>query len=913
MPISDYAIQDYILTFAPQTPLKDIIIYMGQVAKDIDIDNGVFVASHSLHTYRSQVKVAARKSIPTLTKVIVTQGTSPNHQVTLPVDCIYVVEESQLVGILTLIDVIRLINSGMNLATTKLAEVMKEPVITLERDFDAHKSLISMQQYGIRHLPIVNERGQLIGIVTPESLALGLQKDLAKIKENLQLEIAQRCSLELAVKKAEEESEKRVIQATEELVKANRLLQRGISDRIATEAQLLQTTSDLQEIFQAFPDLYFRLDSDGKILSYYNNKLSDLYLPPEEFLGKRMQDILPKNIGLQFLAAIRQVQQTNSLVAIEYCLPIAGREESFEARLLPSIQHQIIAIIRNISERKQTQEALQKTKAELEIRVEERTKELKDTNKCLLQEISERQRIEEVLRYRVEFEKLITAISTHFIKLTPNEIENGINQALQLIGEITNVDCACVFVFAEDTQSNHTYEWYAEGLENKIDRLHNIRNTVLSWGRDKLRNFETLHIPNVHDWLIAVNTQPEKFNDYLNAQYIQSLIIVPIVCSGLLIGYLEFDSLKSTKTWAEDSIIMLKMVGEIFGNALERKRVEQALRVSEERYIRAINAGKVGIWEWNIKTNEIYIDPNLQAMLGYTEQETPKYYNDWLNFVHSEDVELVKNALNAYLTGITPKYEIEHRMLHKDGSCIWFLSRGTLLYDFQGNKCFIAGSNTDITARTQAEHQLKISLKEKEILLKEIHHRVKNNLQIISSLLRLQTRYINDSQTLEVFQDSHNRVRAMAIIHENLYQSHDLTKIEFSDYVRCLTNNLLRSYGVIAGINIDLNINQKISLKIDTVISCGLIINELVSNSIKHAFLNSKPGEIHIELLEIAHNQYSLIVRDNGVGLSKDIDFYKNQSLGLQLVWSLVEQLEGIITFNTSLGTSFTITFSEQN
>lgn len=909
MPVSDYAIQDNILTFAPQTPLREIVIYMGQVGKDIDKSNGSFVASHSLHTYRSQVKVAAKKSSPRLNQVVVTKETSHNHQVTLPIDCIYVVEESQLIGIFTLVDLIKLINSGRNLATMKIAEVMKEPVITLERDFDANKSLVFMQQHGIRHLPIVNDRGQLIGIVTPESLALGLQKELAKIKENLQLEIAQRCSLEMALKKAEEELEQRIIQATERLVKANRLLRRGISDRIATEAQLLQTTSDLQEIFQAFPDLYFRLHSDGTILSYYAKKHSELYLQPEDFLGKKIQEILPINVGRKFLEAMLQVQQTNSLIAIEYFLLIAEKEQSFEARLLPSVQHQIIAIIRNISERKQTQEALQKTKAELEIRVEERTKELKDTNRCLLQEISERQRIEEVLRYRVEFEKLITAISTHFIKLAPDEIENGINQALQLIGEITNVDYAYVFVFAEDSNINNTYEWYAEGWENEISNLHNIRNVVLSWGRDKLRNFETLHIPNVNEFLMAVNIQQEN----LNNQNIQSLIIVPIVCSGWLIGYLEFDSIITTKTWTEDSIVMLKMVGEILGNALERKRVEQALRVSEERYIRAINAGKVGIWEWNIKTNEIYIDPNLQAMLGYTEQETPKYYNDWLNFVHPDDVELVKNALNAYLIGITPKYEIEHRMLSKDGSCIWFLSRGTLLYDSQGNECFIAGSNTDITARTQAENQLKISLKEKEILLKEIHHRVKNNLQIISSLLRLQTRYINDIQTLEVFQDSHNRVRAMAIIHENLYQSNDLTKIEFSEYVRCLTNNLLRSYGVISGINIYLRINQKISLKIDTVISCGLIINELVSNSIKHAFVNSIQGNINIELVEIANNQYSLIVSDNGVGLSKDIDFYKNQSLGLQLVWSLVEQLEGTITFNTSLGTSFTITFNEQN
>lgn len=908
MPISDYVIQGSVLTFAPHTPLKEIIIYIGQLGEDIGIDNGSFVVAQSLHTYRSQAKVVAGKSIPTFKHIIASKETLQKHQFILPIDCIYVVEESQLLGILTLVDIIRFLNSGMNLAAVKIADVMKKPITTLERDFDVNKTLPFMQQHGIRHLPIVNDKGELLGIVTAESLALALQKELSSIKENLQLEIAQRCSLEMSLKKAEEESEKRIAQATKELLQANKQLQRGICDRIATEAQLLQTTSDLQEIFQAFPDLYFRLDSDGTILSYYAKRISELYLPPEAFLGKKMQEVLPTNVGSQFLKAILQVQQTNSPVAIEYFLVIAGEEETFEARLLPSVQHQIIAIIRNISEGKQVQEALEKAKAELEIRIEERTKELKDTNSRLLQEISERHRIEEALRYRVEFEKLITAISTHFINLAPDEIENGINQALQLIGEVTNVDCAYVFVFSEDSQIDNTYEWYAEDIEKPIHNLQDIRDVVISWGREKLRNFETINIPNINDLL---NTASTKKQD-LTTQNIQSLIIVPIVCSGLLIGYLEFGSVKTTKTWSEDSITMLKMVGEILGNALERKHVEQALRVSEERYIRAISAGKVGIWEWNINTNEIYIDPNLQAMLGYTEQEAPKYYDDWLQFVHPDDVESVKHALNEYLAGMTQKYEIEHRMLNKDGSCIWFLSRGTFLCDTQSNQCFIAGSNTDITARTQAENKLKVSLKEKEILLKEIHHRVKNNLQIISSLLRLQTRYINDGHTFEIFQDSHNRVRAMAIIHENLYQSQDITKIEFCDYVKSLTNNLLRSYGVNSDVKVHLNIN-KISLKIDAAISCGLIINELVSNSIKHAFRGRKQGDIYVELLEKDKNQYSLIVSDNGVGLSKDIEIHKNQSLGLQLVWNLVEQLEGMITFNTSLGTSFTITFNEQN
>ena len=223
----------------------------------------------------------------------------------------------------------------------------------------------------------------------------------------------------------------------------------------------------------------------------------------------------------------------------------------------------------------------------------------------------------------------------------------------------------------------------------------------------------------------------------------------------------------------------------------------------------------------------------------------------------------------------------------------------------------MAGSSTDITVRKQVENKLKSSLKEKEVLLKEIHHRVKNNLQIISSLLRLQSGYIKDKQALEIFKDSQNRVRAMALIHENLYQTNNLEKIEFSEYIRKLTNNLIRCYNI-TNIKISSNI-EKLNLKIDTAIPCGLIINELISNSMKHAFTNSEEGEIYVEFITLQTGKYSLSVSDNGVGVRENIDSLKKQSLGLELVWNLVEQLEGTIVYNSKLGTSFRITFAENN
>jgi two-component sensor histidine kinase/putative methionine-R-sulfoxide reductase with GAF domain len=228
-----------------------------------------------------------------------------------------------------------------------------------------------------------------------------------------------------------------------------------------------------------------------------------------------------------------------------------------------------------------------------------------------------------------------------------------------------------------------------------------------------------------------------------------------------------------------------------------------------------------------------------------------------------------------------------------------------------GNARLYDAAQREIIRRKRVEEQLKISLKEKEILLKEIHHRVKNNLQVVSSLLKLQSEYIQNRQMLEMFRESQNRVKSMALIHEKLYQSQDLVKIDFAEYVRNLATYLFRSYRVNPGaITLKRNVDD-VSLGIDTAIPCGLIINELVSNSLKHAFPASKEGEIHIAFHSDKDNQFTLIVSDNGAGLPRDLDFRNTESLGLQLVNLLVHQLEGTVELDRSGGTTFRITFAE--
>ncbi len=211
----------------------------------------------------------------------------------------------------------------------------------------------------------------------------------------------------------------------------------------------------------------------------------------------------------------------------------------------------------------------------------------------------------------------------------------------------------------------------------------------------------------------------------------------------------------------------------------------------------------------------------------------------------------------------------------------------------------------DITEIKQAEEMRK-----KDLLLKEIHHRVKNNLQIISSLLRLQSRKFTDKNTIEAFRKSQIRAKSMAIAHEKLYQSHDIENIEFETYVDTLTKYLLSSYGCDpADIKIDIKI-KNITQGIDTAIPLGLIINEIISNALKHAF-KGKRGKILIEMIPEQNGLYVLVIRDDGIGFPEDIDFMETDSLGMQLVVSLVEQIEGTIELIREHGTEFRVTFKE--
>lgn len=239
---------------------------------------------------------------------------------------------------------------------------------------------------------------------------------------------------------------------------------------------------------------------------------------------------------------------------------------------------------------------------------------------------------------------------------------------------------------------------------------------------------------------------------------------------------------------------------------------------------------------------------------------------------------------------------------------LWISSTLTPIYDEEGILKKLVVVDSDITAGKKMQKQIETSLKEKDVLLKEIHHRVKNNLQIIISLLNLQTGYIKDEVTLKAVKDGQSRVRSMALVHEKFYQSDELSEIDLADYIEKLCHFIYQSYGDKTD-RVRLHISgDKIALDMDTAMPCGLLVNEIVSNSYKYAFPNQEKGTIQIDFKKI-DNKIILFIKDNGVGFPEEYDLERGESLGMQLIQALTSQLDGELVVSRENGTSFKISF----
>jgi PAS domain S-box-containing protein len=355
---------------------------------------------------------------------------------------------------------------------------------------------------------------------------------------------------------------------------------------------------------------------------------------------------------------------------------------------------------------------------------------------------------------------------------------------------------------------------------------------------------------------------------------------------------------------------------EVQARTQELDRSKLNLQQQEEQFQRIFEHAPIAIALTDLpRLRYLKVNQAMCDMVGYSAQELGQ--KTVADITHPEDIQTDLETFKTLLNGEVSQFCLEKRYICKNGEILWGSLTVTLIHDPDGTPLYNLGMIVDITERKRAEailkaseEQLRISLQEKEVLLKEVHHRVKNNMQVVSSLLSLQSRAIDDPKVLAPLKEIQQRIKVMSMVHERFYQSENLAQINFPEYVQSLIQDVICSYSP-ASLKTDLNLHiANIDLGIDTVIPCGLILHELVSNVIKHAFPDPGDHKIGIYFTANAARHCVLTVTDNGVGLPEAIQPDRVESLGLQIVSALTMKLRGTMECDRHHGTTFHIKFT---
>lgn len=520
---------------------------------------------------------------------------------------------------------------------------------------------------------------------------------------------------------------------------------------------------------------------------------------------------------------------------------------------------------------------------------------------CVCRDVTQRKQAEALVAKRDRYLTALVEVQRQLLTSTVDR--ETYNLILSNLGPVCDVSRIYVFENHLDSTgvmlTSQRAEWCAEGIKPEID------NQILqNYPLEKLLPHwvEALTKGDTIEGIFTEFTESER--EVLAQQGILSILILPLIVNGEFFGFIGFDNCLEARVWEPLEISILSSAATAISIAKESQIAEEALQQAKGK-LQAVLDTVPGFVSWissdlkflgvNRHLSDTFNLPSesfIGQSVGFLEKtgELRQFLSNFFASSHQTDSQIITMEINEEFRS----YLLVAQKYNSDRACV--------------------SIGLDITERKNAEEQIKASLKEKEVLLKEIHHRVKNNLQIISSMIDLQSQFIDDLEIINTFTESQNRIQSMALIHEQLYQSKDFANIDFSAYVTNLVENLIASYSPDPDlISYQISI-EDVSLNLDTSIPCGLIINELVSNAFKHAFPQGRQGEIKIDIYRNAEKNVVLEVADNGIGFPKELDFQKIEtSLGVQLVCTLTKQLKGKIELDRTNGTRFTIVISELN
>lgn len=345
-------------------------------------------------------------------------------------------------------------------------------------------------------------------------------------------------------------------------------------------------------------------------------------------------------------------------------------------------------------------------------------------------------------------------------------------------------------------------------------------------------------------------------------------------------------------------------------NIAEEKKALEELERKEQKLKEAQRIGKIGSWTWHIPTNELNWSDEVYELYDLDKNTFETTFENFIELLPEGELVKVEAVVEDIMAGKGWR-EIELRVEKPDNSIVYIHEQGEVHYDSKGNPVEVSGTMQDVTARREYEEKLKTALNEKEVLLREVHHRVKNNLAVINGLFQLEIFNTENEELQFILAANQMRIKSMALIHESLYTSSDFANIPFDSYLEELSFSIMNTF-VKEAKNIEVELDtENLSFNINQAIPSALLVNELFTNALKHAFPNSKAGTISISLRE-KDGLVHLSVVDDGVGINPNVDIEKSKTLGLTLVRNLTKQLQGELTLSRKGGTAFTVIFQRK-
>jgi PAS domain S-box-containing protein len=388
------------------------------------------------------------------------------------------------------------------------------------------------------------------------------------------------------------------------------------------------------------------------------------------------------------------------------------------------------------------------------------------------------------------------------------------------------------------------------------------------------------------------------------------VLCVPVEHHDELVGVLYLENSKLDNVFGDRAHSVVRILASQAAISIANARLIDGLRRSEARFELAMDASYDGLWDWDVASDRVYLSPGWRRLVGYEHEGLYTDTEAWRDVIRPADRERVRAELEQLVNRAKDRSELEIQLQHTSGRWLDILSRAQAVRNEHGETVRVVGTHQDITARKRAEQQIKKDLAERELLLRELYHRTKNNMQVIVSLLRMREHDTKESSIHELVEDIADKIQSMALVHQMLYESNDLNQIDLGEYVEEFSATV---FGSGAAYDRRIRLEYDVShcpVAIDVAVPLGMVLSELMSNSVKHAFPETEGNDQKVIYISVSRvdTRIRVLLRDNGRGIDPHRDLRDEGSMGLQTVFALVEhQLGGAITYAVDDGLVWTI------